>query len=271
MSTKNASKMVVVESLADLRAALSAQGGDWGLVPTMGALHAGHASLVEQACSENPNVLASVFVNPTQFNDPRDLEKYPRTREADIALLRNHGVTVAWFPRYEELYADTFRYQVSENLLSHELCGRFRPGHFTGMLTVVLKLIQAARPTRVYFGEKDYQQLELVRGMLEAFFVPTELRACPIFRDEAGLALSSRNARLSQTGISTARAFARELAHPEHTLQSLRTSLETLDLSIEYLEDHDKRRYGAVNIEGIRLIDNRPLSTHHESQKESTL
>ena len=270
MAPKQAPPPIIVESLDELRTALSARKGDWGFVPTMGALHAGHASLVEQARAENPNVLISIFVNPTQFNDLSDLEKYPRTREADISLLSDHGATVVWFPRQEELYADQFHYRVSETVLSQELCGKSRPGHFTGMLTIVLKLLQASRPTRAYFGEKDYQQLELVRGMVKAFFVPTEIRACPILRDADGLALSSRNARLSPSGISTARSFARELARPQHTLESLRSSLEKLNLSVDYLKDDDMRRYAAVIVEGIRLIDNRPLSAHHQMQKEST-
>lgn len=272
MEHKPISELVIAESLSEVRAALSAREGGWGFVPTMGALHAGHASLVERARAENPNVLVSIFVNPTQFNDPRDLEKYPRTREADIALLKSHGAHVVWFPRYEELYADQFRYQISENLFSHELCGKSRPGHFTGMLTVVMKLLQATRPARAYFGEKDYQQLELVRGMSKAFFLPTQIVACPIARDEKGLALSSRNTRLSPAGIATARAFAQELARQEHSLESLRLALEKLDLSIDYLVDHTERRYAAVVIEGVRLIDNRP-SPHatFESQKETTL
>jgi pantoate--beta-alanine ligase len=270
MAPKTLRKIHVVESIAELRLALSNESGDWGFVPTMGALHEGHASLVDRARTENPNVLVSIFVNPTQFNDPLDLEKYPRTHEADLALLQEHGATLVWFPRSEELYADQFQYQVSESLISQVLCGKSRPGHFTGMLTVVMKLLQATQPTRAYFGEKDFQQLELVRGMVGAFFMPTEIVACPISRDAAGLALSSRNSRLSSEGLATARAFAKELARPDHTLESLRLSLTKLNLSIDYLEDRSERRYAAVVIEGVRLIDNHPLSANRLSQKESS-
>jgi len=253
----------VVETIADLKASLSLNTGSEasvGFVPTMGALHKGHASLVTRARRENDLVVVSVFVNPTQFNDPRDLEKYPRTREADLEVLSKNGADVVWFPLFDEIYADAYRYQVQETELSRVLCGRSRPGHFTGMLSVVTKLLQLVRPSKAYFGEKDFQQLELVRGLVKSFFIPTDIVACETARDEAGLALSSRNARLSPTGLATARSFARELARDERNIATVRAALARLPLEIDYLEDLNGRRFAAVMIEGVRLIDNRPLA-----------
>lgn len=258
-------KIRVVESLSELRQTLTDR-GSIGFVPTMGALHAGHASIVEKARRENFCAVVSIFVNPTQFNDPKDLEKYPRTQEADLLLLEKAGAHVVWFPRYEDLYADDYRYQIQENEFSNVLCGKSRQGHFTGMLTVVMKLLQAVRPTRAYFGEKDFQQLELVRGMVDAFLVNTQIVGCPIIRDQCGLALSSRNARLSPEGLETARAFACEISQTDRKLDEVRESLQKLPLEIDYLEDHLQRRFAAVIVEGIRLIDNRALSTLLEKE-----
>ncbi|MEO5667712.1 MAG: pantoate--beta-alanine ligase [Bdellovibrionota bacterium] len=261
-----AAKIRIVESIAELRAAIDSKGSpSVGFVPTMGALHVGHASLVERARAENGTVIVSVFVNPTQFNDPQDLERYPRTREADIILLEKSGADIVWFPRYDEIYADKYRYQIHENELSLVLCGKSRPGHFTGMLTVVLKLLQIVRATKTYFGEKDYQQLELVRGLATTFFVATEIVGCAISRDDQGLALSSRNARLGPAGLETARAFAKELAVTSRSLEDLRISLAKLPLEIDYLEDRSGRRYAAIFVEGVRLIDNCELKKENHS------
>ena len=167
-----------------------------GFVPTMGALHAGHEALLARARAENEHVVLSVFVNPTQFNDSNDLARYPRTLEADIELARPHADAV-FAPAPEEFYPDGYRYRVTENELSRRWEGAHRPGHFDGVLTVVLKLFNAVQPTRAYFGEKDWQQLQLVRGMAAALLLPVDVVACPTVRDADGLALSSRNRRLS--------------------------------------------------------------------------
>ena len=145
-----------------------------GLVPTMGALHRGHLSLIERARAENERVVLSIFVNPTQFNDPADLVAYPRTLDADLALVGTQ-VDAVIAPATEVLYPDGFRYRVTENDLSLRWEGAHRPGHFEGMLAIVLKLLSLARPTRAYFGEKDWQQLQLVRGMVAAFLLPVAL------------------------------------------------------------------------------------------------
>lgn len=184
---------------------------DWagksvGFVPTMGALHAGHRSLLERARAENDRVVLSVFVNPTQFNDPVDLANYPRTLEADVALARD-CVDVVLAPQPEEIYRDAYRYRVTETEFSRRWEGAYRQGHFDGVLTIVLKLLNAVQPARAYFGEKDWQQLQLVRGMVDALLVPVEIVACPTVREADGLALSSRNRRLSELGRKHAAEF----------------------------------------------------------------
>jgi pantoate--beta-alanine ligase len=167
-----------------------------GFVPTMGALHAGHMSLVKQSQRDDAATVVSIFVNPAQFNQVADLATYPRQGEQDLALLRQQEVDAVFMPPYQEMYPDDYRYRVSENELSQRLCGEHRPGHFDGVLSVVMKLLNLVRPDRAYFGEKDYQQLQLIRGMVAAFFLPVEIRSCPVVREADGLALSSRNQRL---------------------------------------------------------------------------
>src|SRR6478672_447911 len=169
-----------------------------GVVPTMGALHDGHLSLVRRSRAENDRTLVTIFVNPTQFDDPKDLSAYPRPLDEDLALLQAEGTDFVLVPAAPDLYPDGYRYRVTETERSRELEGAFRPGHFDAVLTVVLKLLQIAAADRAYFGEKDWQQLTLVQGMARAFFLPTAIIACPTVRESSGLAMSSRNRRLSE-------------------------------------------------------------------------
>ena len=248
----------VVHTVAEwrtLRAAHRAAGRTVGFVPTMGALHEGHASLFRAARQDNAVVLASVFVNPTQFDDPRDLEKYPRTFAADLALMEACGVDVVFAPSVAEMYPHGTRYAVIEREFSRELDGAHRPGHFDGVLTVVLKLLQIAEAERAYFGEKDFQQLTLVRGMVEAFFLPTEIIAGPTVREADGLALSSRNARLTPAERALAPQFHRALASAS-SASAARAQLERAGFVVDYVEDRDGRRFGAVRLGATRLIDN---------------
>ena len=173
-------RVKIVESVAELIGHRRARGaGATGFVPTMGALHEAHLALVRRAKAENARAWVSIFVNPAQFNDPGDLERYPRTVERDLELLRSAGCDLVFLPRADEIYRDGYRYRVTENELSLKLEGASRPGHFDGVLTVVLKLLLLARPERAYFGEKDFQQLELVEGLVHAFFLDTADRALP--------------------------------------------------------------------------------------------
>lgn len=192
--------MKIVHTVKDLQAGLSAlraQGKTVGLVPTMGALHAGHASLVKRCVAENEAAVVSVFVNPTQFNDKNDLVKYPRTLEADCVLLESCGASFAFAPSVEEMYPEPDTRQFSYAPLDTVMEGAFRPGHFNGVCQIVSKLFDAVKPDRAYFGEKDFQQLAIIREMVRQMQFPLEIVGCPIVREEDGLALSSRNARLS--------------------------------------------------------------------------
>lgn len=229
-----------------------------GFVPTMGALHEGHRSLVRRSKAENERTLVSLFVNPTQFDDPADLARYPRPLEADLDVLRDEGADFVFLPRDSELYPDGYRYRVSEIELSTLMEGAHRPGHFDGVLTVVLKLLQIASAERAYFGEKDWQQLTLVRGMAEALFLPTTIIACPIIREPDGLALSSRNRRLSREHRQRAPRFYRALSSAPSASAAAR-ELRASDFAVDYVEDRDGRRLGAVRLGGVRLIDNVPL------------
>ena len=167
-----------------------------GFVPTMGALHEGHLSLVRRSRSENDRTLVSIFVNPTQFDDPADLARYPGPLDADLAALRGEGTDFVLLPARRISIATGSATASPRRECSTALEGAHRPGHFDGVLTVVMKLLQIAQPERAYFGEKDWQQLSLVRGMVDAFFLPVTIVGCPTVRDADGLALSSRNSNL---------------------------------------------------------------------------
>lgn len=193
--------MKIIDTIKDLRLLLDesrAAGKSVGLVPTMGALHAGHASLVERAVKENDVVVVSVFVNPTQFNDKNDLKNYPRTLDADCALLERIGATVAFAPSVEEMYPEEDTRQFSFAPLDTVMEGACRPGHFNGVAQIVSKLFYAVEPDRAYFGEKDFQQLAIIREMVRQLDMRLEIVGCPIVREEDGLAMSSRNTLLSE-------------------------------------------------------------------------
>ncbi len=229
-----------------------------GFVPTMGNLHAGHMALIQQSLHENQKTIVSLFVNHAQFNQSADFENYPRTLDADIKKLEQAGVDYCFIPSQSDIYPDHYRYQIHETEQSLILEGAHRPGHFTGVLTVVMKLFNLIKPTRAYFGEKDYQQLSLIQGMIDAFFLNIELRACPTIRETNNLALSSRNNRLSDTGHQKAQRFA-EIFHSASSSEQARAALRKIDIEIEYIEEHQGRRFAAVCVDGIRLIDNYAL------------
>jgi pantoate--beta-alanine ligase len=226
-----------------------------GFVPTMGALHAGHLSLVERSRRENDVTLVSVFVNPTQFNDPKDFERYPVRLEQDAEFLRKAGADHVLAPTRELMYPDGFAFRVEESEYSRHLEGEHRPGHFTGMLTVVLKLLQLAQARHAYFGEKDYQQLELIRRMARAFFLTTEIVGCPTLRHEDGLAMSSRNELLSAPARAQAPRFA-QLMRSSATAAEVAAALAREGFGVDYVADFHGRRLGAVRLDGVRLIDN---------------
>jgi pantoate--beta-alanine ligase len=229
-----------------------------GFVPSLGGLHEGHLSLIRRSQQENPATLVSLFLNPTQFDKPDDLSTYPAHISDDLALLEQMGVDYVFTPTQDEIYPQGYKYQVMERDLSQKLCGQSRPGHFEGVLTVVMKLFHLIQPERAYFGEKDYQQLKLIQAMVDDFFMGVDIIACPTIRDDHGLALSSRNKRLSPKGLETAQRFATHLLHTPR-LEELKQKLNELNIQIDYLEDIASRRYAAVYIEDVRLIDNVPI------------
>ena len=227
-----------------------------GFIATMGNLHSGHAALIERSIKDNDFTVVSIFVNPTQFNRIEDLENYPRTQQQDRQLLQSLGVSACIRPSYEALYADNYHYQVQETHLSQMMEGPTRPGHFTGVLTVVLKLLMLVKASRAYFGEKDYQQYRLIAGMSKAFFLDTNIIAHPTIREADGLPFSSRNSRLNLAQRKKAGEFAAIFHQTSAPLSSIKRGLEDAGICVEYIEEHQQRRYIAVMIDDIRLIDN---------------
>ncbi len=230
-----------------------------GFVPTMGALHEGHASLFKRSKAENEITVASIYINPTQFNNPEDLKNYPVTTNEDLRLLESCGVDYCLLPSYEDIYRDKYRYRVEEEEVSRVLCGAHREGHFTGVLTVVLKLLNLVKAHKAYFGEKDYQQYLLVKGMADAFFLTTEIVSCATVRAKDGLALSSRNKRLKATELELATYFVKELKSGAG-VEAIKKNLTSKGFRVDYVEDRFGRRFGAVHLGDVRLIDNVPLS-----------
>jgi pantoate--beta-alanine ligase len=253
----NMSELQIFHSVSEYRAfrkSLSAN-ESVGFVPTMGALHKGHASLIEKSAADNDLTVLSIFVNPTQFNNPEDLKKYPRTWEADVELAKAAGADIILSPKYEDLYADNYRFQLSEKEFSKKLCGAHRPGHFDGVLTVVMKLLQIVSSDKAYFGEKDFQQLQLIHDMTKAFFLPVEIVPGPTVREVDGLAMSSRNVRLTPQGREKAPLLFKTLKDGV-SFEKAKSLLAEKQIELEYLEEHFGRRYIAAYIDGVRLIDN---------------
>lgn len=254
-------EMKLIQTIDELRKELHAvrkEGKSIGLVPTMGALHEGHASLVKRAVAENDIVVVSDFVNPTQFNDKNDLLKYPRTLDADCELLEKNGAAYVFAPSVEEIYPEPDNRQFSYAPLDTVMEGKYRPGHFNGVCQIVSKLFLIVDPDRAYFGEKDFQQLAIIREMVRKYPFNINIVGCPIVREADGLALSSRNTRLSA----------------EQRIQALQIS-KTLFDSLEYAKSHtlgETKQYVENRIaesEGLRLeyfeiVDGNTLQTVSE-------
>ena len=248
--------MRITRTIAETRAALP--DGQVGLVPTMGAYHAGHLSLFAAAREENDFVVASLFVNPAQFGSPADLARYPRDETADAAIAQEAGVDVLFAPAVEELYPPGYETWVDVEQASHGLEGAHRPGHFRGVATICLKLFNIVRPRRAYFGQKDAQQVEVVRRMLRDLNLDLELRVLPTVRDADGLALSSRNALLSPSQREAALALPRALATRDPA--AARRLLGDLDVDYVEIAPFDPPVLAAaVRVGAVRLIDNVPL------------
>ncbi len=275
----------LIETVAGLRAALARRraehAGEQGLVPTMGALHAGHGALITRARRENGVVVVSLFVNPLQFNNQDDLARYPRTLDADLALCRDLGADIVFAPPVAEVYPRPLECRVDVGRLADHLCGASRPGHFSAVATVVLKLFQMAQPHRAYFGEKDAQQLAIIRRLVADFDVPVHIVEVPTVREPDGLAMSSRNRhlnadeRLLATSLYAVLCEAeRQIRHGERRADAVRQAAASripqhASVRLEYLELVDPetmqpvadvtgtvRVAGAMWVGATRLIDN---------------
>ena len=248
--------MRLVRTAVELRAALAASGEDEiGLVPTMGAYHEGHLALLRAARDENDLLVVSLFVNPAQFDSGDDLAAYPRDEDRDARIAAETGADILFAPSVEELYPPGYQTWIDVEELSRGLEGAARPGHFRGVATVCCKLFNLVRPSRAYFGQKDAQQVAVVRRMVRDLHLDVELRVVPTVRDEDGLALSSRNARLSPAERERALALPRALATRDPT-----RARGLLDgVAVDYVEvaDFEPRVLaGAIRVGDTRLIDN---------------
>lgn len=245
----NEIKMEIIRTVDRLRKAVAearAEGKTIGLVPTMGALHDGHMSLMRRARGENDVVVASVFVNPTQFNNKEDLATYPRTEDADCAKLESAGVDIAFIPTVEEVYPEPDTRQFALGAVAETMEGAMRPGHFNGVAQVVSKLFAMVEPTRAYFGEKDFQQIAVIRKMVQLEGFDIEIVDCPICREADGLAMSSRNTRLTSEQREVAPVIHRVLSSSldwakDHTLaETKRYVIEEINsfphMEVEYYE-----------------------------------
>jgi pantoate--beta-alanine ligase len=276
--------MNIYKSIEDLQAFVEAErakGLRIAFVPTMGALHAGHLSLVRRALSECDRCIVSVFVNPTQFNDPRDLETYPRTLEADSTLLASVGASALFAPEVSTIYPEEDTRTFEVGAVAEVMEGRYRPGHFNGVMQVVSRLFDIVRPDCAYFGEKDFQQIAVIRAMVRLIGSPVEIIACPIVREADGLALSSRNVRLSAEErreapqiyriLSESRSWAKNMS-PQQVIERVTEQINAVPhLRVEYFEivDTDSLQpiaswsdspapHGCITVYcgEVRLIDN---------------
>lgn len=249
--------MIIHESVAEwMKASEGSDASGRGLVPTMGALHEGHGSLIRQCVSDNTQSLVTIYVNPTQFENPDDLSNYPDSLQDDIHYLESLGVSDLILPQYKELYPFDFTLFVDESLDSKVLCGKNRTGHFKGVLSVVMKLINLTQARRVYFGKKDFQQYRLVSKMVEAYFMPTRIVGMETVRDEHGLALSSRNRRLSSEQLDLARQMNGLLRNMALSTDEITRQLNEWGFRVDYCEERWDRRFVAAYLGDVRLIDN---------------
>ncbi len=231
-----------------------------GFVHTMGHLHAGHLSLCSHSQAENDLTVVAIFINAKQFNQIEDFIHYPRSLEADTALLIKQKIDYLVLLDSETIYFDNYHIQIHDTSgLSKELEGKFRPGHFIGMLTVVLKYLNIVKPTKAYYGEKDYQQLLLIKKMAQALFLETEIVGCPTIRAKDGLALSSRNSRLSLEQRAVACHFPKVLKLAS-TPEIAKQELKSLGFKIDYVADQWGRRLAAIYVGDVRLIDALPIT-----------
>ena len=280
--------MKVINKTSDLQAIIEQfknDGKSIGLVPTMGALHKGHLSLVKNSISNNDITVVSIFVNPTQFNNPNDLASYPRTVDKDLELLQTIGCDIVFAPEADDIYSKSetdSRFEFDFEGLDKVMEGKFRPGHFNGVVQIVSKLFDLVHPDRAYFGEKDFQQLAIIKKLIEITGLPVEIYGIPIVREENGLALSSRNQRLSPERREEAKLIYETLTkanedfkagkNPSEIRRAVAQTFDNIkDYTLEYISIADEetlreaheflpsksyRAFIVVVVDGVRLIDN---------------
>jgi pantoate--beta-alanine ligase len=254
--------LALVETISELRGRLARvrPAGPIGVVPTMGALHAGHASLIAQARRETRTVVVSIFVNPTQFDRSEDLQRYPRTLDADLAMCQTRGVDVVFAPSAAEMYPVPLELTVRVGRLADHLCGRYRPGHFEGVATVVLKLFQIVQADKAYFGEKDAQQLAIVRRLVSDLNVPIDIVGVPTVREADGLALSSRNERLTAAERPLATSLYRALKEVKEAVDAgISDAAELKRRGSEQIPRDDRLKLEYLEI--VEPVDFQPVST----------
>ncbi len=249
----------VIRTIDEARSLASERNGTLGIIPSLGNFHLGHQSLFKKSVEQNDLTMVCNVLTPIIFNDLANFTAYPRTPEKDLVRVAETGADILFIPSTEELFLNPFNYSVVETEFSNTLEGKNRPAHFDGVLTVILKLLLMLKPDNLYLGEKDFQQLELIRGMCQAFYISSHIVACPIIRSDTGLAYSSRNSKLNKEQLSKAAHFPKLLAS-EHTPEEIAAKLTNLGFAVQYIEEHNNRRYGAVILDSIRLIDNVDLT-----------
>ncbi len=247
--------MVVLKTSGEMKAWRKKIHQSVGFVPTMGALHSGHRKLIQASKNEREKTVLSIFVNPLQFNNQADFTNYPQTLERDLEVAQACDVDVVFLPEKSQIYPTKDPITLSEKEISSVMEGPFRPGHFEGVLTVVLKLFNLVQPTHAYFGKKDYQQYLLIEKMAKDLFLDTEIIGVETVRDEMGLALSSRNSRLNSAEIHQAQKINKILKNSLNSSQA-KKELEEIGFKVDYVEDLWGRRFTALYLGEVRLIDN---------------
>ena len=258
--------MKLLTTISEIRSALSERNksAKVGFVPTMGALHAGHLSLVNRAVTENEVVVVSIFVNPTQFNDPKDLERYPRTLENDLKLLEPSGCDFVFVPSVAEVYPEPDTRKFNFGLLETVMEGKHRPGHFNGVAQVVSKLFEMVKPDRAYFGLKDFQQLAIIKSMVQQLNLPVEIVPCEIVREKSGLAMSSRNELLTAEQRQNAAHISKTLFAAKELIKQ--KSVQELE---NWVVDQINKSPG-LTVEYFEIVDNEQLQPIKNWDEEKT-
>jgi pantoate--beta-alanine ligase len=260
------SKMIIIRTLEELSELINSSeysNSSVGFVPTMGALHEGHGSLITSAKKNNQLVICSIFVNPTQFNKAEDLEKYPRKEKEDILLLESFECDYLFMPTTDEIYKNYNFPGIELNELEHVMEGKFRPGHFQGVCQIVYRLFDLVKPTKAYFGLKDFQQVAVIKYMTSFFKLPIEIVACPTIREENGLALSSRNLRLSEIEKQDALIIFKTLDFIKKNLTQSESVYELKNKALEIF------KAGKLTLEYLEIVDQNTLTLLDEKNKSN--